>query len=137
MGKSTEQWPEGVKKTRQREQILSVLRASEKPMTASEILACAQKTGCSFQLSTVYRALAVFAEKGVVDKTNIIKNDTAVYELNRNRHRHYAVCIKCHKIIPMDNCPMEKFIPVLEEEDFQITGHNIEIYGVCSKCRIK
>lgn len=40
--------------------------------------------------------------------------------------------MNCHKIIAMDNCPMEKFIPKLEDEDFYVMGHKLEVFGFCA-----
>ncbi len=128
-------WPVGVKRTRQRENVLSILENSETPLSATEIFSQMEKTGDAVWLSTVYRIMELFVKKGIVIKTNMMNNEMAVYELNRFKHKHYAVCINCHKIISIDNCPMEKFIPKLEDEDFQVMGHNLEIFGVCKDCK--
>ncbi len=63
-----------------------------------------------------------------------MNSEMAVYELNRFEHKHYAVCMSCRKIIAMDNCPMETFIPKLEDENFHVMGHNLEIFGYCKDC---
>ncbi|MHB8061313.1 MAG: transcriptional repressor [Ruminiclostridium sp.] len=47
----------------------------------------------------MYRVLELFVKKGVVIKTNVMNNEMAVYELNRFKHKHYAVRMNCHKII--------------------------------------
>jgi len=93
-----------------------------------------EKGGCAAWLSTVYRILELFVKKGVAIKTNVMNNEMAVYELNRFKHKHYAVCLNCHKIIVMDNCPMDTFIPQLEEKGFHIMGHNLEVFGLCKDC---
>ncbi|ADY54528.1 ferric uptake regulator, Fur family [Syntrophobotulus glycolicus DSM 8271] len=127
-------WPAGLKRTRQRESVLTVLELSEKPLSASDICSAMEKNGDAAWLSTVYRILELFIKKGLVIKTTVINNEMAVYELNRFKHQHYAVCINCHKMIPMADCPMEKFIPKLEDEDFQVMGHNLEVFGFCRDC---
>lgn len=127
-------WPAGIKYTRQRESVLSVLESSEKPLNASEICLEIENNGDAAWLSTVYRILELFVKKGVVIKTTVMNNDMAVFELNRFKHKHYAVCMSCHNIITMSNCPMEKFIPKLEDEEFQVMGHNLEIFGFCKDC---
>jgi Fe2+ or Zn2+ uptake regulation protein len=127
-------WPAGIKRTRQREGVLSILENSEKPLSATDICSEMEKGGGAAWLSTVYRILELFVKKGVVIKTNVMNNEMAVYELNRFKHKHYAVCMNCRKIITMDNCPMEKFIPKLEDEDFQVLGHNLEVFGFCKDC---
>lgn len=127
-------WPVGIKRTRQRESVLSVLENSDKPLSAADICSKIQNSGDATWLSTVYRILEFFVKKGMILKTNMMNNEMAVYELNRFKHKHYAVCMNCHKIITMDNCPMEKFIPKLEDKDFHVIGHNLEIFGYCKDC---
>jgi Fur family ferric uptake transcriptional regulator len=130
-------WPAGIKRTRRRESVLTVLEGSKKPLSASDICSKIENGGDNVWLSTIYRILEVFVKKGVVIKTNMMNNEMAIYELNRFRHKHYAVCINCHKIVTMDNCPMEKFIPKLEDDEFHVMGHNLEVYGLCQDCHSK
>ena len=137
MKRSQNNWPEGIKRTKNRETVLSVLENSEKPLSALDIFSEIGKTGTTTWLSTVYRILETFVKKGIVIKTNVINNEMAVYELNRFNHRHFAVCMNCHKIIAMNNCPMDKFTVKLEDKDFHIMGHNLEVFGLCGDCASK
>jgi len=116
---------------------MSVLEGSEKPMSASEICSEIEKSGEGAWLSTVYRILELFVEKGVALKTSVMSSDMALYELNRFKHKHYAVCMNCRKIVAMENCPMDEFTPKLEDEGFRVVGHNLEVYGICKDCRGK
>ncbi len=130
-------WPAGIKRTKQREGVLFVLENSIQPLSATEICAKMETGGDSAWLSTVYRILEVFVNKGIVKKTNILNNEMAVYELSRNNHKHYAVCMNCHKVIAMDHCPLEGFTLQLNDKDFHVMGHNLEIYGLCKDCKPK
>ena len=60
---NTTPWPEGIKKTKQREAIWSVLTTADKPMTAIGI---AEKLGDSDTtwMSTIYRTLELLETKG-------------------------------------------------------------------------
>lgn len=131
------QWPKGLKKTKPRECVLEVLERAPGPMSAADIYAAVQESGESAWLSTVYRTLELFEQKGLAVKISVLNNENALYELNRFEHKHYAVCLMCHKIIPMANCPMEKFMPHIEDKDFKVVGHNLEIYGYCRDCLAK
>lgn len=128
------EWPAGLKRTQSREWVLSVLEKAQKPMSAQEICAQIEQSGHSAWLSTVYRVLELFVKKGMVVKVAILGNETALYELNRFEHKHYAVCLACHKIIAMDNCPMERFSPSIQDAGFRVLGHNLEVYGYCNEC---
>ena len=130
-------WPSGIKKTKSRECVLSVLENSAKPLSAMEILSEIEQRGHSTWLSTVYRTLELFVKMDVVTKITVLNNEMSLYELNRFQHKHYAVCLLCHKIVSMENCPMEKFIPQIQDKEFQVMGHNIEVYGYCKNCSPK
>ena len=117
--------------------MLSVLEHAEKPLSAMEICSEIEKGGESAWLSTVYRILELFVKKGMVVKIAVMNNEMALYELNRFQHKHYAVCLSCHKIISMDNCPMERFVPKIRDDDFHVVGHNIVVYGYCKDCSSK
>lgn len=127
------EFPAGMKKTKQRECVLAVLERSDTPLSAMEI--CSQASGeCSIWLSTVYRILELFVKEGFVVKAVLPDGETALYELSHNRHRHYAVCLNCRKIMEMENCPLEKFEPEFTDGGFRVLGHKLEMYGYCKDC---
>lgn len=134
MKEQNHEWPAGLKRTQSRESVLAVLEGAQKPLSAMEICVQIEKSGKSAWLSTVYRTLELFEKKGLVVKIALLGGETALYELNRFEHKHYAVCLACHKIIPMDNCPMERFLPSIKDAGFRVMGHNLEIYGYCNDC---
>lgn len=131
-------WPEGLKRTKQREDVFKVLLHAKEPMTANDIYRTIEKEegGCSYAVSTIYRTLTVFEEKGCLEKSTLLGDDMAVYMLKRFDHQHYAVCIKCHKIIPLKKCPFNRMRIMKEssQEDFVVTGHRLELYGYCKEC---
>lgn len=125
-------WPEGIKKTKQRKEVYNVLLNANSPMSAVDIY----KHVPEYALSTIYRILAAFEEKNMVLKSNIPGEDIAVYEINRGVHKHYAMCLSCHELVALKKCPFESAY-IETQDDFEITGHKIEIYGYCNKCREK
>lgn len=128
-------WPEGIKKTKQREYVLAMLESAELPVSAIDIYNKLEEQGVP--LSTIYRILEIFTEKGIAAKIAVKENGMAVYELKRNEHRHYAFCMGCHRMIVIENCPMEVFKPALGESNFHMLGHKLEIYGYCGDCYAK
>lgn len=127
-------FPSGIKKTRQREHVFSVLERAETPLSAQEIFLQAQAEDASLWLSTVYRTLDFFASKGLITKTTVMDGRQALYALSPLQHRHYAVCLGCRKVVALANCPMEKFEPELDEGGFRVLGHKVEMYGYCRDC---
>ena len=127
-------FPAGIKRTKHRKSVYSVLEQSATPVSAPEIFSQVQGEDASVWLSTVYRILDCFVSEGLVLKTTVMDSTMAFYELNRQQHRHYAVCVNCRRVIELVNCPMEKFVPEIAESDFHILGHKVEMYGYCKDC---
>ena len=108
MGERKEiEYPQGIKWTKQRKNVYTVLQGAEEPLSAVQIYRLAEKLaeGEDYALSTIYRILAFFEEKGMVSKNTWMGDGTIVYELNRGGHTHYAVCLECHKRIALQSCP--------------------------------
>lgn len=127
-------WPQGLKKTKTRTSVWSVLEASEAPMTALDIFEKIRQEDQSFWLSTVYRALESFVSSDCVIRSVPADSTQAVYEWKRHTHRHYAVCMKCHVLCPVDTCPLEDTIASVTPANFHVEGHSLELYGLCADC---
>ena len=131
----------GLKNTPSRQAVLAILAHTEEPVTAEEvyrrILSAGEgKPGAlrRVSLSTVYRTLATLAEKGLLLKST--GPDGALsYQLRDSRHRHYLICTRCGSAVPISGCPLEALEQSLgKETGFSITGHNLELYGLCPRC---
>lgn len=133
------QFPADIKKTKQREEIFNLLSQAAEPVNAVDIYhRLIQNTGDSnYAISTVYRALAVFEEKGYVTKSTLTGQDMSYYEWSQGQHKHYAICLRCHKLIPLKSCPFEHKGIAPDEDGFTITGHKLELYGYCKRCKNK
>lgn len=131
------EYPQGLKWTRQRKSVYKVLWETAEPLNAIQIYKLAEKNsdGEEYAVSTIYRILAAFEEKGLVEKTSWMGDGTVVYTLNRGGHTHYAVCLKCHKRIALQSCPFAHIHLNSETEEFTVTGHKLELYGFCKDCQ--
>ncbi len=129
----TEYWKNGLKKTKQREAVLFVMQNAGRPMKALEIFDEVKKNGSVMWLSTVYRILELMTNNGIINKNFISGDDIASYELCNAGHKHYAVCISCHRKFPMKVCPLNE---AWETDQFHVTGHKLEMLGYCDDCYI-
>lgn len=131
------EYPAGLKWTRQRKLVYKVLWEAKEPLNAAQIYHLIEKeaAGEEYALSTVYRILAAFEELALVEKTTGMVDGTVLYSLERGEHTHYAVCLKCHKRIPLQSCPFMHIHLEEDAEDFTVTGHKLELYGYCKDCK--
>ena len=131
------EFPQGIKWTKQRKCVYTVLKEATEPLSAVQIYHLAERLadGEEYAVSTIYRILAAFEERGMVSKTTWMGDGTIVYELNRGEHTHYAVCLECHKRIALQSCPFAHMHLEQDAGDFTVTGHKLELYGYCRDCR--
>lgn len=127
----------GCKNTRSRKAIIEVLGRSDLPLSAEEIFLMVKESGASTNLSTVYRTLDLMESKSLLDKC-VMSDGRARYQLICEDHKHHITCTSCHKSIPINICPLEALEKdLVNKTDFNITGHRLELYGLCPKCRKK
>ena len=126
-----------LKKTKNREYILSIIKKSSLPISAEEIYKITLDKKLNINLSTIYRTLNTLEVKGVLIKQ--IRNDgKAYFQENKHDHKHLFVCTLCGKTIVLDHCPLEEMLKkISKNNEFDITSHNIELYGLCKECKEK
>lgn len=125
----------GCKSTKSRKLIIEVLTKTEIPLSAEEIFLIVKESGSTTNLSTVYRTLDLLESKGLLDKS-VMSDGKARYKLALEGHKHHITCISCYKSIPISICPLEALEKdLVNTTDFNITGHRLEVYGICPKCK--
>ncbi len=123
------------KKTRHREKIIEILNLFELPAPAEDILIMFNYFRENISLSTIYRNLELLAREGIVKKSVVMDTNKARYELNREKQRHYVICVKCNSMKPLDFSPLNISEKELgEKTGYKITGHKFEVYGYCPGC---
>lgn len=129
-------WPKGLKKTKQRFDIIEALYGAEKPLSVQEISAELLRRETPMWLSTIYRVLETLMSHGIIQESATRESGTALYEIG-DKHRHYAVCVGCKGVIELEGCPLESFLPDLQAKSFHVVGHKLQISGFCDDCYLK
>lgn len=123
-----------LKNTKQRYKILSIIELTKEPITAEDIFKQLIKEDSKINLSTVYRTLHVLTNKNVLIK--ILKGDgTASYQINDLSHNHYITCCMCNSSELIDTCPIKELSSnVRKKTGFKVTGHSLQLTGICAEC---
>lgn len=126
----------GMKFTRHRSMILMILDNAPNPLNAEEIFLKMKEKGSKVSLSTVYRTMETLAENNLVIKTAFMDDSRSRFEYNRMVHKHLLVCTGCNRTVSIEGCPVEEYAASLcSRECFELTGHRLEIYGICPECK--
>lgn len=125
----------GLKQTRQRTIMLDVLYNSKGPLSAEDLFGLIKKRGVSMSLSTVYRILESFTDKGLVTALTLETSKQVLYEVAHAHHGHHLICISCSKVIHVEGCPLENYEAKLAQKyRFKIDDHTLNFYGYCEQC---
>lgn len=123
----------GIRCTKQRVEILSILIKQSKPLTAKEIDKRLKEAEVNLRLSTIYRTLNLLEKEKFIKKLNM-KDEESKFELVTDHH-HHLICRKCNEILALD-CPLQEFETELAAETgYQIEEHSIKFYGLCPECQ--
>lgn len=125
----------GLKFTTQREQTLQALEASDRPQTVEEIRA--RMSSRIPGVPTVYRNLEFFVQAGWAESVLGPDKVMRFIRCQTKQHHHHIQCEKCGRMAEVDGCELESAILAMERNTpgFQITRHQLYLFGLCSDCR--
>jgi len=126
----------GYRMTGPRRAIIASALKRERPFTAEQLVADAASITGETGRSTVYRPLEILASLGVLSRI-LDGSGRPVYVAGAPGHRHHLVCDGCGAAVPFNACPVGDLADSLaRENDFEVHGHLLEIFGTCSDCRV-
>jgi len=87
--------------------------------------------------ATVFRTLDLLANHGFLDRLHLPDGRHAyVLASAVDRHHHHLICSDCGNVIEFEVCSVEPMLTQLSREtNFAISGHVLEVFGVCADCR--
>ncbi|HEX2792180.1 MAG TPA: Fur family transcriptional regulator [Candidatus Paceibacterota bacterium] len=121
----------GMRATRQRTALLSLLTAAEGPLPVE---ALAKRGKGAFDTATAYRMLEAFQTAGIVHRIELAQG-RALFE-RAGTHHHHAVCRSCGRIEDVEACvPASIDERVRAASGFaRIDEHALEFFGLCRSC---
>lgn len=126
----------GYKVTEPRKIILKILMANISTMlTADEIYLMVKLENKKINRSTVYRNIDTLTDIGLIYKTIASTGTTKVKLRCTNEHHHHLICDICGTIVIYEDCESAKYKAFAESKDFVLTGHTLELHGICKKCQ--
>ncbi|MFQ5470824.1 MAG: ferric iron uptake transcriptional regulator [Gammaproteobacteria bacterium] len=126
----------GLKATLPRIKIIQILESSEKRhMRAEDVYKSLIESGEDVGLATVYRVLTQFESAGLVTRHHF-EEGHSVFEIDEGRHHDHIVCISCGKVDEFfDEVIEQRQKEIADKAGFEMTDHNLNIYGLCEDCR--
>lgn len=119
--------------TGQRRTIARVLAAADDHPDVDELYRRANAIDAGISLSTVYRTLKLFEEKGILEHHDFGAGKRR-YETAPRRHHDHLIDVETGRVIEFHNDEIEALQErIARELGFTLVGHKLELYGVPSK----
>lgn len=124
----------GLRRTRQRAAISTLLGEIDDFRTAQQIHDLLRGREEAVGLTTVYRTLQAMAEAGEVDVIRV-DSEQLFRRCRTLSHHHHLVCRNCGHTVEIVGSAVEQWArTTAEEHGFRDVDHEIEIFGLCGRC---
>ena len=126
---------EGHPLTSQRRLLLNLIRNADGHTYAKELYRRASSKDESISLATVYRALHLFRELGLVDERRL-GQVRCYYEIKQSTEHQHLLCKGCGKVIEFESPLIRKLADkVQREHGFNVTRAELYLEGYCQRCQ--
>lgn len=121
----------GLKVTLPRLKILEILESAgeDHHLSAEDVFKILLEQGEEVGLATVYRVLTQFEQAGIVRRLNF-ENNVSIFELDTGDNHDHIVCMKTGRVREfVDPIIEERIKEIAKELGYELSGHNLVIYG--------
>lgn len=126
----------GLKYTKQREVMLKALYNNDEHFTPECLYLYVKEAHpeLNIGIATVYRTLNLLEESNLATSISF-GSQGKKFELANKPHHDHMICRKCGAILEFEDSAIEKRqLAVAKEHGFKITGHMMQLYGICADC---
>lgn len=127
----------GLKKSKQRDRVVDLFLSTEQHISAYKLFNKLINDNIHIGYSTVYRTLQLLVKAGLA-QTIKLGGETCYEHKYEHRHHDHFVCYNCGATIEFSDSKLENIQnKIAKKYNFTPLTHNLLIYGVCKKCKIK
>ena len=127
----------GLRNTPEREQVVKLVFSIHDHFDVDELYLRLRGQNEKISKATVYRTIPLLLESGLIQEAYFEDGHVHYEHIYGHEHHCHLRCLDCGKIVEFK----EKSVLGVEEKvgdrfDFMVTGHKLEIYGYCGKCKV-
>ncbi|MDR2789946.1 MAG: transcriptional repressor [Campylobacteraceae bacterium] len=127
----------GLKFTTQREVILKTLYSNNGHFTPDALYLIIKEKypELNVGIATVYRTLNVLEESDIATSLSF-GSQGKKFELGNKPHHDHIICKNCGTIVEFEDKSIEKLQEkIAKNNNFKLTGHLMQLYGICNNCQ--
>jgi Fe2+ or Zn2+ uptake regulation protein len=105
--------------------------------TALELEEAARTRRLGISRATLFRALDLLAELGVVERVDLPNGEHAYVPCAR-AHHHHVICSRCGRTTEVEDCGVADAVAeIARRSGYRIDTHRLELFGLCRHCQAK
>jgi Fur family transcriptional regulator, ferric uptake regulator len=121
--------------TRQRRIVMQILEESQAHLDADSIHALARARDEKISLATVYRALALFKQRGLIEEQRLGEGHGHFEKAQDTPHYHFT-CSQCGRVIELeDHQVLELARRLFTDQGLQVETIQLLVSGRCGECQ--
>ena len=126
-----------LKSTSQRDDIARVFFGSNRHISVEELYRDVRKVNPRVGYATVYRTVRLLRECGLAAERHFHDGEARFENVEEEHHHDHLICERCGRIVEFSNPEIEELQETVARKlDFVISGHKMELYGICGDCRL-
>lgn len=124
----------GYRLTASRLAVADLIADHDGHFTAFDLGVAARGRRLGLSRATLFRALDLFIELGVVERLDLPNGEHA-YVPCAPAHHHHVVCSRCGRTAEVDDAGLTGAVREVERQSgFRIDTHRLELFGLCRHC---
>lgn len=125
-----------MRRTPERLAILGKVIASRGHFQVENIHGSLADDGYHVSRATVYNAINLFEACGIVRRLHLNNGGADEYECQDDRSNHlHLICTRCGKVREVKDTDLSRELALKRYPSFIMTGFDLYISGVCTRCR--
>ncbi|MGP1675475.1 MAG: Fur family transcriptional regulator [Candidatus Limnocylindrales bacterium] len=127
----------GYRVTGPRRIVADLIAEHDGHFTAAELETAARDRRLGISRATLFRALDLLTELGVVERLDLPTGEHA-YVPCAKAHHHHVICSRCGRATDVEDCGVaEAVAEIARRSGYRIDTHRLELFGLCRHCRAK
>jgi Fur family ferric uptake transcriptional regulator len=103
---------------------------------ADELLFKMKEKNVKISRATIYRTLELLVKSGMVRRVHLGEDHYHYESVGPDSHHDHLVCTTCGDVVEFHDDELEqRQIEICAHYKFEPTFHNLQILGVCNRCR--
>jgi len=125
----------GYRLTGPRRALAGLVASREGHFTADDLLDIARRRRLGLGRATIFRALDVLAELGVIERLDMPTGEHA-FVACQPAHHHHVICASCGRATWVQDHGLEQVAADIgRKTGYRIATHRLELFGVCPDCQ--